>query len=113
MKYMLLFKPEVNPPPGIHACRKDLPEMRNLMAELHASGVLVATEGLQPSDTGARVRMTQGKLSVQDGPYAEAKELVAGFCIVEVASKADAVSLAQRFLTIAGGGQADVLEVAR
>ena len=52
-----------------------------------------------------------GKATVRDGPFAEAKELVAGFAVVDVKSKAEAVELAKRFLTIAGGGESDVLEV--
>lgn len=112
MKYMLLFKPEANPPRGEHACRQNLPEMARLMADLRASGILVSTEGLLSSDSGARVRISGGKTSVFDGPFAEAKELVAGICVINVASKQEAVDLAKRFLTIAGGGQADILEVA-
>jgi len=111
MRYMMLFKPDQPPEPGVSPCKQQLPEMAKLMGQLKKSGVLVATEGLMPSDTGARLRLSDGKLTVRDGPFAEAKELVAGFAIVNVKSRAEAVELAKRFLTIAGGGESDVLEV--
>ena len=111
MRFMLMFKSDQPVEPGTSPCKQQLPEMAKLMDELKRSGVLVFTEGLMPSDTGARVRMSGGKLTVRDGPFSEAKELVAGFAVVEVKSKAEAVDLAKRFLAIAGGGESDVLEV--
>src|SRR4051812_37741621 len=111
MRYMMLFKPDKDPEPGVPPCKQNLPEMAKLMGELRKSGVLLATEGLLPSDSGARVRLTGGKLTIRDGPFAEAKELVAGFAIVNVRSREEAVELAKRFLAIAGGGESDVLEV--
>jgi hypothetical protein len=112
MRFMLLFKPDKEPEPGVHACKQNLPEMAKLIGELRQSGVLLSTEGLLPSESGARVRFSGGKMTVTDGPFAEAKELIAGVALVKVNSKADAVDLARRFLTIAGGGEGDVLEVA-
>ena len=111
-RYMLMFKSDKPPEPGTSPCKQQLPEMARLMGELKKSGVLVFTEGLMPSDTGARLRMTPGgRVTVRDGPFAEAKELVAGFAVVNVKSKAEAVELARRFLTIAGEGTSEVLEV--
>jgi hypothetical protein len=111
MRFMLMFKSDQPVEPGTSPCKQQLPEMAKLMEELKRSGMLVFTEGLMPSDTGARVRMSGGKLTVRDGPFTEAKELVAGFAVVEVKSKAEAIELAKRFLAIAGGGESDVLEV--
>jgi hypothetical protein len=111
MRYMLMFKPEKDPEPGVHPCKKDLPRMKALMDDLRKSGVLVATEGLQSSDTGARVNFDGGKLSVIDGPFAEAKELVAGFAIVQVKSKDEAIEIARKFLEVAGEGQSEILQV--
>ena len=85
--------------------------MAKLIGELKQSGVLLSTEGLLPSESGARVRSSGGRLTVTDGPFAEAKELIAGVALVRVTSKAEAVELAKRFLTIAGGGESDVLQV--
>jgi hypothetical protein len=110
-RYMLMFKSDQPPVPGKSPCKQELPEMAKLVGELKESGVLVFTQGLMPSDTGARVRQSGGKTSVKDGPFAEAKELIAGVAVVQVKSKAEAVDLATRFLTIAGGGESDVIEV--
>ena len=111
MRFMLMFRSDRPPEAGESACRSQLPEMAKLMGQLRESGVLLATEGLLPSDRGARVRMNGGKVSVMDGPFAETKELIAGFAVVQVGSKAEAVELAKRFLAIAGGGESDILEV--
>ena len=111
MRYMMLFKPDKDPEPGVSPCKQQVPEMAKLMDELRRKGTLLASEGLMPSNTGARVRLSDGKLTVRDGPFAEAKELVAGFAIVNVKSRDEAVELARRFLDIAGGGESDVLEV--
>jgi hypothetical protein len=111
MRFMMTFKSDEAPEPGRSACKQYLPEMAKLTAELTKAGVLLTTEGLLPSSTGARVALSGGRLTVTDGPFAEAKEVIAGFCIVRVSSKAEAVDLAGRFLTIAGGGRCEILEV--
>ncbi len=109
MRFMIMFRndgdSEVDVPPCI-----DLDEMGNLMHELTSTGVLLATEGLKPSEKGARVRMTGGKRVVVDGPFTEAKELIAGFALVQVESKQAAIDLAERFLRVAGQGSAEVRE---
>src|SRR5262245_57412527 len=107
MRFMMLFNSDEAPPPGVSACKQHLPEMAKLMGELTAAGVVLSTEGLLPSARGARVSFARGKLAVTDGPFAEAKEVIAGFCLVRLPSKAEAVQLAGRFLTIAGGGQCE------
>jgi hypothetical protein len=107
---MLLFKPDAEPDPGTHACKQDLPEMARLTGELRAAGVLQVTEGLLPDDA-VRVRLSGGRRTVTDGPFAEAKELVAGCAVVELPSRPEAVALAERFLRIAGGGEAEVRRV--
>jgi hypothetical protein len=111
MKFMLMFKSDEQPRPGVSACKQYLPEMAKLMGDLTKAGVVVATEGLLPSASGARVAFDRGKLTVMDGPFAEAKELIAGFCIAKVSTKQEAVDLAGRFLTIAGEGRCEILEV--
>ncbi|HEX8693546.1 MAG TPA: YciI family protein [Longimicrobium sp.] len=112
MRYMIMFKADRDTEDAAPACMV-LPEMQRFIGELRRDGVLVATEGLKPSHTGAaRVRFSGGRVSVVDGPFTEAKELVAGFVLVEVPSKEDAVALAGRFLRIAGDGTAsEVREV--
>jgi hypothetical protein len=65
-----------------------------------SKGILVETGGLMPSSTGARLRLSGGKVTVTDGPFAEAKELIGGYAIVQVNSRDEAIQLAKRFLQI-------------
>jgi hypothetical protein len=109
MRYMILFKTEKDAE-GIPPC-KDLAEMQDFIAELTDAGVVLATEGLYPSDRGARVRVSGGRTVAVDGPFTEAKELIAGFVMVRAASRAEAVELAGRFLGVAGEGTAEVREL--
>ena len=77
--------------------------------ELHTAGVLVASEGLNPAAKGARVAVSQGVRRIVDGPFAESKELVGGFWIVEVKSLDEAIQWALR--APSGWGNDDVLEI--
>jgi hypothetical protein len=109
MRFMIMFRndgdSEVDVPPCL-----DLAEMGTFIDQLQSTGVLVGYEGLKPSEKGARVRMTGGKRNVMDGPFTEAKELIAGFALVQVPSKSAAIDLAEQFLRIAGQGSAEVRE---
>ncbi|MFD5552834.1 MULTISPECIES: YciI family protein [unclassified Streptomyces] len=84
-------------------------EMAAFIEELTASGVLLATGGLVPE--GVRVISSGGELTVTDGPFTEAKEAVAGFALVEVRDKEEAVELARRFRRIAGDGESVLQQV--
>ncbi|WP_457029169.1 YciI family protein [Kitasatospora sp. P5_F3] len=84
-------------------------EMGRFIEELTASGVLLATGGLGP-DT-IRVSSAGDEITVTDGPFAEAKEAVAGFALVEVRSQEEAVELARRFRRIVGDGESRIQEV--
>jgi hypothetical protein len=68
--------------------------------QLSQAGVMLSTEGLQPSSRGAKVSLSGGKVTVTDGPFTEAKEVVGGFAIFKVNSKAEVVQLAKDFLKI-------------
>ncbi len=72
------------------------------------AGVLIATDGLAPSSEGARVRIADGALTVTDGPFAETKELIAGYAIIEAQSKQEAIELAKRFLRVMGEGESEI-----
>jgi hypothetical protein len=108
MRFMLMFKTDQDV--DVPAC-KDLDEMKAFIGDLTAAGVLLATEGLHPSAKGAHVRLAGGRVMVTDGPFTEAKELVAGFALVRVPSKDEAIALSQRFLTVAGSGACEVRQV--
>ncbi len=77
--------------------------------EMYKAGVLVAAEGLNAGGQGARIEVTKGKRAVVDGPFAESKELVGGFYIIEVTSREEAIEWALRCPT--GLGFDDVLEI--
>lgn len=79
--------------------------------EMHKAGVLVASEELNPTAQGARIAVTDGKRYLVDGPFAESKELVGGFYIIDVASLEEAVAWALR--APSGLGSDDILEVRR
>lgn len=82
------------------------------MEEAVKSGVLLAGEGVRASSYGARVTVTDGKVTVTDGPFAEAKELIAGFAILDVKSKDEAIEHAKRFAQLSGATKIDVRQVA-
>jgi hypothetical protein len=71
--------------------------------------VLLSFEGCDTSSKGARVTVDHGKFTVTDGPFPETKELIAGFCMMQVKTKAEAVEWTKRFLAVAGEGRSEVL----
>jgi hypothetical protein len=77
-------------------------DMGKLIDELTRAKVLVDTAGLRPTREGTRVRLRGGKLTTTDGPFTEAKEVIGGYAIFDVASKEEAVELTRRFLGIHG-----------
>lgn len=110
MKYMLMFRSLKGTELDVPPC-KDLDAMLAYIGELTQAGVMLAHAGLAPSVKGARVRLSDGKVDVRDGPFTESKELIAGYAMVEVKSKSEAVELAKKFLAIAGEGESEVREV--
>jgi hypothetical protein len=86
--------------------------MGEFMGEAASSGVLLAAEGVRASSYGARLTVEDGKVTVLDGPFAEAKELIAGFAILDVRSKEEAIEHATRFARVAGATKVDVRLVA-
>ena len=72
--------------------------MGKLIGDMHKAGVLLAAEGCLPSSKGSRVRLDGGKFSVTDGPFPETKELIAGFALLQVKSKPEAIEWTKRFL---------------
>lgn len=77
--------------------------------EMHKAGVLIASEGLNPSAKGARIAVAQGKRYIVDGPFVESKELVGGFYLIEVGSLDEAIQWALR--APSGSGADDVLDI--
>ena len=96
MKFMIMVKATKDSEAGVMPSEKLLAEMGKFNEELVKAGVLLAGEGLHPSSKGARVRFSGAKRSVIDGPFAETKELVAGFWIWQVKSKEEAIEWVKR-----------------
>ena len=104
MQFMMIYipDPKARPNPNENA------EMRKLIDESTKNGELLATGALQPPAQGARLQMSGGKVTVTDGPFTEAKEVVVGFAIMEAKSLDHAIEMGTRFLHVAGGGVTEV-----
>lgn len=104
MRYLMTTRPtDTAPDETLFA------EMGKFIEELTAAGVLLATGGLEPG--GILVSSAGSEITVTDGPFAEAKEAVAGFALIEVRSKEEAIELARRFRGIVGDGESVVQQV--
>ena len=96
MRFMILVKANKDSEAGVLPDEKMLTEMGKFNEELVKAGVMLAGEGLQPSSKGARVKFSGGKQTVIDGPFAETKELVAGYWLWQVKSKDEAIEWLKR-----------------
>jgi hypothetical protein len=111
MRYMVMHYSNEDNEAGVPPSPEVIAEIGAYIEEAAKSGVLLAGEGVGPSSQGARVTVDGGKVTVVDGPFAEAKELIAGFAILEVASKEEAIEHAKRFARISGATKIDVRQV--
>ena len=96
MRFMVMVKATKDSEAGVLPDEKILAAMGKFNEELVKAGVMLAGEGLHPSSKGARVRFSGSKRTVIDGPFTEAKELVAGFWLWQVKSKAEAIEWLKR-----------------
>ena len=96
MRFMVIVKATKDSEAGIMPSEKLLTEMGAYNEQLAKAGVMVAGEGLQPSSKGARVRFSGAQRTVIDGPFAETKELIAGFWIFQVRSLEEAIEWVKR-----------------
>src|SRR5688572_1965342 len=96
MRFMVLVKANKDSEAGVMPSEKMLTEMGNFNEELVKAGVMLAGEGLHASSKGARVKFSGGKTTVIDGPFAETKELVAGFWVWQCKSKEEAIEWLKR-----------------
>jgi hypothetical protein len=109
MRFLMLYRPEGGDDggPGPECAARVAP----LVEEMISGGVLLAAEGCMPSAKGAKVRLSAGRTTVTDGPFAEAKELVAGLSLIETHSKEEATEYARRFMELAGDGEMEVRQI--
>ena len=96
MRFMILLKADRNSEAGVMPSEKLLTGMGKFNEELVKAGVMLAGEGLHPSSKGARVKFSGDKRTVTDGPFTEAKELIAGFWLWRVKSKEEAIEWVKR-----------------
>jgi hypothetical protein len=96
MKFMVIVKANAASEAGVMPSEKLFTDMGNFNEELVKAGVMLAGEGLMPSSKGARIRFNGDQRTVIDGPFAETKELVAGFWLIEVGSKEEAIEWFKR-----------------
>jgi hypothetical protein len=96
MRFMLIVKADAHSEAGAMPPKDLVESMGRFNEEMAKAGVMLAGEGLQPSSTGARVRFAAGRPTVTDGPFPHATELAAGFWIVQVASRDEAIAWARR-----------------
>ena len=105
MRFLVMHKLDQHNPELWSPTPEFMQEMGAFIGEAAASGVLLATDGvLPPATDGALVRQSNGQTTVTDGPFAEAKEVIAGFAILQVGSRDEAVEWASRFGKIIGDG---------
>ena len=99
MRFLSIYKTaERGGPPS----QEEIAKMGKLIEDGMKAGTLLATEGCLPSALGARVRFTGGKLTVTDGPFTEAKEVVGGFALLKANSKEEALEMVKEFMQVAG-----------
>ncbi len=96
MRFMVMIKADKNTEAGVMPSEELLTSMMRYNEELAKAGVLLAGEGLQPSSKGARVRFSGTQRTVIDGPFAETKELIAGFWMLQVKSREEAIEWVKR-----------------
>jgi hypothetical protein len=108
MKFLSIYKSVER---GVPPSQEEMTKMGKLVEEGMKAGYLLGTEGCMPSAFGARVRSSSGKLSVTDGPFTEAKEVVGGFAILQANSKAEAIELVKQFLSVVGEGECELRQI--
>ena len=108
MRFLGLLKADKHSESGAPPPKELMEKMGKFIEEITKAGVLVSTAGLQPSSEGARVRVSGGKVTVTDGPFAETKELVASYALLETKTMKEAIDWTTRFLKVLGEGECEI-----
>lgn len=108
MRYISIYthKPRSTPP-----SQDEMATMEKLIGDGHREGWLVITEGVAFGQNGVRVHAQAGKVTVTDGPFAEAKEVIGGYAILKVRSHEEALALCRRFLAVTGEGTCEMYQL--
>ena len=112
MRFLLVNHIDEKQPGAFQPAPEVFVEMGRLMEEMTKAGVLLAAEGVLPSAAGTRVRYQGDRRTVTDGPFTEAKEVIAGFAVLEVPSREVAVEWADRFAAVIGDCAVEIREIA-
>jgi hypothetical protein len=107
MKFLMTYAQTNKTPPT----PEHMAKIAKFSQDMAASGVLLMTGGLERPTKGTQVKLAGGKFTTTDGPFAETKELIDGFALVQTKSREEAVEVARRFMAIAGDGEGEILQV--
>ena len=110
MRFLCLYKPgtaESHEPPTL----EQQAIMGKLIGDMAKAGVLLAVEGCLSTSYGVRLRIDSGKYTITDGPFPETKELIAGFCLLQVKTKEEAIEWGKRFLDVVGVGESEIRQL--
>ena len=108
MKFLSTYKTAER---GVPPTQEEMARMGKLVEDGMKAGYLLAVEGCMPSATGARVRLSNGKLNVTDGPFTESKEVVGGLAVLQANSKEEAIEFVKEFLHVAGEGECELRQL--
>ena len=112
MRFLLMHRLDESRPEAFNPSPEFIARMGEFIEEVAKAGVLITAEGVLPSATGALVRRAAGQRTVTDGPFTEAKEVIGGFALLQVANKAEAVQWASRFADLFEEVEVEVRQVA-
>jgi len=108
MRFLMTYESDPGAPPPSPETMAKIGEYTQKMM---ASGTVVMTGGLVRPTHGIRIQNEGGKFTVTDGPFAESKELIDGFAVVNAGSKEEAIALAREFMQVAGDGKGEILQM--
>ncbi len=108
MKFLSIYKSKET---GHFPSNEEMAAMGKLVEEGMKAGFLLAVEGCMPTGSGARVRLSNGDLTVIDGPFTDSKEVVGGLAIIQANSKEEAIQHAKDFIRIAGDGECELRQL--
>ena len=111
MRFMMIVKANKDSEAGKMPSEELLSAMGKYNEELMKAGVLLDLSGLQPSSKGARIKFSGSKRTVVDGPFTESKELIAGYWVIQVKSREEAIEWAKRAPNPAGEGKEGEIEI--
>jgi hypothetical protein len=108
MRFMIIRKADKDTEAGVMPSEALIAAMMKYNEEMVSAGVMLAGEGLHPTSKGARVKFSKGRPIVTDGPFAEAKEVIAGFTMIQVDSRKEAIAWVKRWPPLDGDGEVEL-----